>query len=155
MLQNHSESRPAPRRRAPTSQRFWFIALGGTIASSSYQIMPLLQGDFSVLQKMIVPAALLIWLYRGSEWARWLLMAVLLGFGIMNMYLGFALLDLPVSYWLKVYVFSSFMVATGLYLALAGKDFQHYRNYVTQRDGPRAAARQRAAEQARRQGAAR
>ena len=47
------------------------------------------------------------------------------------------------------------MVATGLYLALAGKDFQHYRNYVTQRDGPRAAARQRAAQQARRQGPAR
>ena len=155
MLQNDSESRPTPRRRATTSQRFWFIALGGTLVSSSYQIMPLLQGDFSVLQKMIVPAALLIWLYRGSEWARWLLMMVLLGFGIMNMYLGISLLDLPIGYWLKVYVFSSFMVATGLYLALAGKDFQHYRNYVTQRDGPRAAARQRAAQQARRQGPAR
>lgn len=148
MQQNDDEARPAPRRHAPTSRRFWFIALAGTLAALGYDLLPLLQGDLSALKKLLIPGALLAWLYRGSDSARWLLMALLLGFGAWNMYMASSLIGYSASIWLHVYVFSGFMVATGLYLALAGRDFEHYRNYVALRDGPKAAARRRAARQA-------
>ncbi|MGE8656529.1 MAG: hypothetical protein ACN6O8_07260 [Achromobacter sp.] len=145
MQQNNGEERPAPRRHAPTSRRFWFIVLAGTLAALGYDLLPLLQGDLSALKKLLIPGALLAWLYRGSDSARWLLMALLLGFGAWNMYMASSLIGYSARIWLHVYVFSGFMVATGLYLALAGKDFERYRNYVHLRDAPKAAARRRAA----------
>ncbi|MNL89085.1 hypothetical protein D3C87_2192000 [compost metagenome] len=45
---------------------------------------------------------------------------------------------------LYVYAFSAFMVATGLYLALANKDFARYRSYVAVRNDLRAGARRAA-----------
>ena len=128
-------------RRQPSERRFWFIVLAGTLAALSYEIVSLLQGEFSVLKKLLLPGLLLAWLYHGSPWARWILMALLLGFGALNLYLGLGLLQDAPDRLLYVFVFSGFMVATGLYLAFAHKDFSRYRNYVAVREDLRARAR--------------
>lgn len=146
MLEQNSEARPAPRRQPATSRRFWFIVLAGTAAACSYELLPLLQGQLPAVQKLLLPALLLAWLYHGSEWARWLLTALLLGIGGMILYQVIPQLEYGVGIWLKALVFSTIMVATGLYLALATRDFTRYQNYVAMRTGPRAAARKRAAE---------
>ncbi|CUK08476.1 hypothetical protein [Achromobacter xylosoxidans] len=155
MQQNNGEGRQATRRHAPTGQRFWYIVLAGTLVTLSYDLMPLLRGQLSPLLKLIVPGLLLAGLYRGSEWARWLLMISLLGFGVPVMYLTTSLMPYSIDIWLHRFVCSAAMVATGLYMALARKDFARYCNYVALRDGPKAAARRRAAEQANRQNSAR
>ncbi len=155
MLQNNSEERPAPKRQSATSPRFWYIVLAGTLAACSYELIPLLQGRLPAMQKLLLPVLLLAWLYRGSEWPRWLLTALLLGIGGMNLYLVIPLLEYSATIWLKALVFSLIMVATGLYLALATRDFTRYQNYVAMRGGPRAAARKRAAERSGREGSAR
>lgn len=155
MQQKNGEARPAPRRHTPTGKRFWYIVLAGVLVTLSYDLLPLLQGRLSPLLKLIVPGLLLAGLYRGSEWARWLLMVSLLGFGVLVMYLTTSLMPYSIDVWLHRFVCSAFMVATGLYLALAKKDFARYCNYVALRDGPKAAARRRAAEQAGRQNSAR
>lgn len=155
MQQKNGEARPAPRRHAPTSTRFWYIVLAGTLVTLSYDLLPLLRGQLSPLLKLILPGVLLAGLYRGSEWARWLLMVLLLGFGALGMYLTTSLMPYSIDIWLHRFVCSAFMVATGLYLALAKKDFARYCNYVALRDGPKAAARRRAAAQASRQNSAR
>ncbi|MFY2642438.1 hypothetical protein ACOTDF_12865 [Achromobacter insuavis] len=150
MQQNNGEGRQAPRRHAPTSQRFWYIVLAGTLVTLSYDLMPLLRGQLSPLLKLILPGLLLAGLYRGNEWARWLLMISLLGFGVLVMYLTTSLMPYSIDIWLHRFVCSAAMIATGLYLALAKKDFQRYCSYVAFRDGPKAAARKRAAADARR-----
>ncbi|MCV6902412.1 MAG: hypothetical protein NTT76_06850 [Achromobacter xylosoxidans] len=155
MQQKNGEARPAPRRHAPTGKRFWYIVLAGMLVTLSYDLLPLLRGQLSPLLKLIVPGLLLAGLYRGSEWARWLLMVSLLGFGVLAMYLTTSLMPYSIDVWLHRFVCSAFMVATGLYLALAKKDFARYCDYVALRDGPKAAARRRAAEQAGRQNSAR
>ena len=70
------------------------------------------------------------------------------------MYLTTSLMPYSIDIWLHRFVCSAAMVATGLYLALARKDFSYYCNYVALRDGPKAAAKRRA-EQASRQNSAR
>ncbi|QVQ24413.1 hypothetical protein [Achromobacter deleyi] len=134
----------ATRRREPSELRFWYIVLAGTLASLSYEIVSLLQGDFSAAKKLLLPTLLLVWLYRGSEWARWILMILLLGFGVLNIYLGTELLRDAIDRLLYVYVFGAFMVATGLYLALAKKDFARYCSYVAVRNDLRTGARRAA-----------
>ncbi|NMK46892.1 hypothetical protein [Achromobacter sp. Bel] len=131
----------ASERRRPSERRFWFIVLAGTLAAMSYEIVSLLQGEFSALKKLLLPALLLVWLYHGSAWARWILMALLLGFGVFNMYLAIELLRDAPDRLLYVTVFSAFMVATGLYLAFAKHDFARYRSYVTVREDLRARGR--------------
>lgn len=155
MQQKNGEARQTPRRHAPTSKRFWYVVLAGTLVTLSYDLLPLLRGQLSPLVKLILPGLLLAGLYRGSEWARWLLMVLLLGFGVLIMYKTTSLMPYSIGIWLHPFVCSAFMVATGLYLALAKKDFAHYCNYVALRDGPKAAARRRAAAQAGRQDSAR
>ncbi len=155
MLQKNSEGKPTPKRQSATSQRFWYIALAGTLAACSYELIPLLQGQLPALQKLLVPVLLLAWLYRGSEWPRWLLTALMLGIGGMNLYQVIPLLEYGATRWIKALVYILIMLATGLYLALATRDFTRYQNYVAMRDGPRAAARKRAAERSGREGSAR
>lgn len=135
----HTEIQPSKRRTA-SGRRFWFIVLAGTLAAYSYEIVPLLMGDFSAAKKLVLPTLLLVWLYRGSEWARWIWMVLLLIFGILNMVLGLELL-LYTDHWWPVYIFSSIMVATALYMAFAKRDFARYCNYVVMRNGRRADAR--------------
>lgn len=135
-----TDTRTSERRR-PSERRFWFIVLAGTLAALSYEIVSLLQGEFSVLKKLLLPALLLAWLYHGSAWARWILMALLLGFGALNMYLGLGLLRDAPDRLLYVSVFSAFMIATGLYLAFAKNDFARYRSYVAVREDLRARGR--------------
>ena len=154
MQQKNGDARQAPLRHAPTGKRFWYVVLAGTLVTLSYDLMPLLRGQLSPLVKLIVPGLLLAGLYRGSEWARWLLMVSLLGFGVLVMYLTTSLMPYSIDIWLHRFVCSAAMVATGLYLALARKDFAYYCNYVALRDGPKAAAKRRA-EQASRQNSAR
>ncbi|KAK51913.1 hypothetical protein [Bordetella bronchiseptica] len=137
------ESRTTPRaagRNALGARRFWFVSLAGIVLASGYDILQALQGSGAAAQRLVVPVLLLLWLYRGSDWARWILMVMLLGFGVLNMYLGTGMLRYGVQNWLHIYVFSAFMVATGLYLALAGKDFARYRSHVAARRARRAAS---------------
>lgn len=135
-------TRPTERRQ-PSERRFWFIVLAGTLAALSYEILAVLQGDFSAAKKLLLPALLLAWLYRGSPWARWILTALLLGFGVLNLYLGLGLLQHAPARLLYVSIFSAFMIATGLYLAFAKRDFARYCSYAAVRDDLRARARRR------------
>ena len=68
---------------------------------------PLLRGQLSPLLKLIVPGLLLAGLYRGSEWARWLLMISLLGFGVLVMYLTTSLMPYSIDIWLHRFVCSA------------------------------------------------
>lgn len=130
------------RRRLPDGRRFWFISLLGIIVATSPDILNALRGQFEAAQRLVIPALLLYWLYRGSEWARWILMVMLFGIGAMNLYLVTSLLKYSVNLWLHAFVASAAMVMTGLYLALAKKDFARYCSHVTVRNACKAAARQ-------------
>ena len=64
MQQKNGEARQAPRRHAPTSKRFWYVVLAGTLVTLSYDLLPLLRGQLSPLVKLIVPGLLLAGQYR-------------------------------------------------------------------------------------------
>ncbi|MHC0508661.1 hypothetical protein [Achromobacter aegrifaciens] len=130
------------RRRMPDGRRFWFISLLGIIVTCSPDILDALRGQFGLAQRLVIPALLLYWLYRGSEWARWILMVLLLGIGAMNLYLLTGMLKYSAHLWLHAYVASAAMVLTGFYLALAKKDFTRYCSHVAVRNARKAAARQ-------------
>ena len=46
-------TRPAERRQ-PSERRFWFIVLAGSLAALSYEILAVLQGDFSAAKKLLL-----------------------------------------------------------------------------------------------------
>ncbi len=121
---------PSPTSRDFPRTRFWLVALAGALIGEAHVIGRLFDGHIGEAPSLILTILLLLWLRRGSDWARWLLAALLLFGGAMHLFMSMEMIGIPFSAWSYDYQVAPLLLAVGLYLALAKQDFQPPRRSV-------------------------